>query len=114
MCYLYGNNWKTLSHAHHSSLAFVFCVSEDVAFLQISVEFAGLLYVRDNFSKEKQTHKCNITLFSCSSTRANHLELTPELQGNTFVHTVKRFMSRCGIPARILSDNGSTFIDYLV
>ena len=91
-----------------------FRVSEDAAFSQIGIDFAGPLYVRGIYVKEKQAYKCYIALFSCCSTRAIHLELTPDLQGSTFVRTLKRFISRRGIPARSLSDNGSTFIDYNV
>ena len=44
-----------------------FRVSDDAAFSQIGVDFAGPLYVRDIYSKTKQSHKCYIALFSCAS-----------------------------------------------
>ena len=91
-----------------------FRVSDDAAFSQIGIDFAGPLFVRDIYSKDKQSHKCYIALFSCASTRAIHLELVPDLQGSTFLRALKRFMGRRGIPARILSDNGKTFTDFMV
>ena len=91
-----------------------FHVSDIVALSQSGIDFVGPLYVRGIYAKEKQAYKCYIALFSCSSTRAIHLELTPDLQGSTFIRTLQHFISRHGIPARMVSDNGSTFIDYNV
>ena len=89
-------------------------VSEDAAFSQIGIDFAGPLFVRDIYNNDNQSSKCYIALFSCASTRAIHLELVPDLRGSTFIRALKRFISRRGIPARILSDNGKTFIDCAV
>eukprot|EP00795_Rhopilema_esculentum_P011295 gene11295-21485_t len=89
-------------------------VSQDAAFSQIGIDFAGPLFVRDIYNNDNQSYKCYIALFSCASTRAIHLELVPDLRGSTFIRALKRFISRRGIPARILSDNGKTFIDCAV
>ena len=87
------------------------CVSDDAAFSQIGIDFAGPLYVRNMYGNEKQSYKCYIVLFSCASTRATHLELTADLQGTSLLHALKRFIGRRGIPSRILSDNGKTVVD---
>ena len=89
-------------------------MSDDAVFSQIGIEFAGPLYVRDIYSKDKQSYKCYIALCSCTSTRAIHLELVPDPQGSTFICTSRRFISRRGIPAQVLSDNGKTFMDCFV
>ena len=91
-----------------------FRVSEDAAFPQIGVDFAGPLYVRNVYGNDKQSCKCYIVLFSCASTRAIHLELAPDLQGSSFIRALKCFIGRRGIPARILSDNDKTFTDHAV
>ena len=91
-----------------------FRVSDDAAFSQLGVDFAGPLYVRDVYGNSKQSHKCYVVVFSCASTRAIHLEIIPDLQGSSFIRALKRFMGRRGIPARILSDNGKTFLDRAV
>ena len=91
-----------------------FRVSEDVAFSQITVDFAGPLFVRNIYGKDKETSKCYIALFTCTSTRAVHLELVPDLHATSFIRALKRFISRRGIPTLIVSDNGKTFIDYSV
>ena len=66
-----------------------FRVSDDAAFSQIGIDFAGPLYVRDIYSKDRQSYKCYIALFSCASTRAIHSELVPDLQGSTFIRALK-------------------------
>ena len=63
-----------------------FRVSEDIAFSQIGVDFTVPLYVRNVYGNDKQSCKCYIVLFSCASTRAIHLELTPDLQGSSFIY----------------------------
>ena len=52
--------------------------------------------------------------FTCTSTRAVHLELVPDLHATSFIRALKRFISRRGIPTLIVSDNGKTFVDYSV
>ena len=56
-------------------------------------------------------YKCYIALFTCASTRAIHLELTPDLSTNSFIRVLKRFIGRRGFPGLIISDNGTTFKD---
>ena len=54
-------------------------------------------------------YKSCIAVFTCASTRAIHLELTPDLAGDGFIRVMKRFMGRRGIPTFILSDNSKKF-----
>ena len=56
-------------------------------------------------------YKCYIALFTCASTRAIHLELTPDLSANSFIRVLKRFIGRRGFPGLIISDNGTTSKD---
>ena len=48
-------------------------------------------------------------LFTCCVVRAVHLDLVPDMTATTFLRSLKRFVSRKGIPSKILSDNGKTF-----
>ena len=48
-------------------------------------------------------------LFTCASSRAIHLELTPDMSIPSFIRVVKRFVSRRGMPDRVISDNFKTF-----
>ena len=48
----------------------------------LGVDFAGpILYKRTT----KETGKAHIALFTCSSTRAVHLRLTPDLSASEFI-----------------------------
>ena len=91
-----------------------FRVSDDVAFSNIAVDFAGPLYVKNIYSDSNETHKCYIALFTCASTRAIHLELAVDLQANSFIRVLKRLIGRRGLPTRVQSDNGKTFVDKMV
>lgn len=49
-------------------------------------------------------------IFSCSLSRAVHLELVPNLETSTFLPHLKCLIARRGCPTVIYSDNGSTFV----
>ena len=91
-----------------------FRVSDDVGFSNFAVYLTGPLYVKGIYSQTKETYKCYIALFTCASTRAIHLELCVDLQASSFIRALKRLTSRRGLPVRIQSDNGKTFIDRMV
>lgn len=86
-------------------------VSDDFAFTKIGIDFAGPLYVKDIYSEDDTMNKCYIVVITCASTRAIHLELTPDLSADSFIRVMKRFIGRRGLPSMIVSDNGSTFRD---
>ena len=54
-------------------------------------------------------NKVYIVLFTCCVTRAVHLELVEDLTSQTFRRALRRFSSRRGTPALIVSDNAKTF-----
>ena len=85
------------------------CVSEDPPFTHTGVDFAGPLFVCGNSTTESDNNKCYVCLFTCASTRAVHLELTPNLTVESFLLAFRRFTSRRGLPATLMSDNGKTF-----
>lgn len=53
--------------------------------------------------------KVYVCLFTCASTRAVHLELVDSLSVISFLQAFRRFASRRGFPARLLTDNAKTF-----
>ena len=91
-----------------------FRVSDDMAFSNIAVDFAGPLYIKDIYSSSRENRKCYIALFTCASTRAIHLELAIDLQATSFIRVLKRLIGIRGIPTHIQSDNGKTFVDKMV
>ena len=86
-------------------------VSDEFAFTQVGVDFAGPLHVRDIYAKNTTLNKAYITLFTCTSSRAVHLELVSNLTAVCFLNALIRFKARRGTPALIVSDNGKTFKD---
>ena len=83
-----------------------FRVEEAPPFAHTGIDFAGPLYVTDDHNNKKVW----ICLFTCCVVRAVHLELVPDLTIPAFLRCLKRFVARQGLPIKILSDNGRTFI----
>ena len=86
----------------------LFRVMESPPFTFTGVDFAGLLYVKSGLPC-REDQKVWICLFTCAVTRAVHLEVVIDLCVSTFIRCLKRFVSRRGLPQRIVSDNGKTF-----
>ncbi|XP_042895210.1 uncharacterized protein [Parasteatoda tepidariorum] len=74
-------------------------------FATIGIDFAGSLYVRNL----KPLNTAYIALFTCSTTRAVHIELVSDLTTDKFLMALKRFVGRRGIPHTIYTDNATTF-----
>lgn len=80
-------------------------VSEDPPFSHSGIDFAGPLYISSNGTAEK-TYIC---LFTCAATRAVHLELVRDMGVESFLLCFRRFASRRGLPATLITDNAKTF-----
>ena len=61
-------------------------------------------------AKNKREKKSYILLFTCSLTRAIHLELFPDQTKEEFIRALKRLIARRGCPETIYSDNAKTFV----
>ena len=53
--------------------------------------------------------KFYICLFTCSTTRAIHLELAKDLKADTFLLLFRRFSARRSMPRHLISDNATNF-----
>jgi len=85
-------------------------VSEDPPFTHTGLDFAGPLMFKLNCSnRDSPTEKAYVCLFTCASTRGVHLELTRSLTVEDFLLAFRRFTSRRGVPAVLISDNAKTF-----
>ncbi len=78
-------------------------IQESSAFEITGVDFAGPLFVSD------KSEKVYIALFTCSVTRAVHLELVSNLTAENYLLAFRRFISRRGLCQVIYSDNAKTF-----
>ena len=96
------NGFLTLPSLHLPK----FRIEDGPPFLNIGLDFAGPLFVRN---KSENSAKCYISLFTCATTRAVHLELTEGLDVENFLRAFRRFATRRGLPRMILSDNAKTF-----
>ena len=77
------------------------------AFQVIGVDYAGPIPYRTAKNRERKSY---ILLYTCSLSRAIHLELLPDLTTTEFIHSLKKFIARRGRPRKIYSDNGKTFV----
>ena len=82
-----------------------FRVSEAPPFSHVGVDFAGPLYTKGD---QDTMSKCYIVLFSCCITRAVHLELICDLTAFSFIHVLRKFCARRGMPNLIIFDNAKT------
>lgn len=78
-------------------------------FLTSGVDFASPLKLRAAKGRGRASHKGYICLFVCTATRAVHLEAVSDLTTAAFLAAFKRFVSRQGRCATLLSDNGTNF-----
>lgn len=85
-------------------------VSSAPAFHNAGVDYAGPFTLKDRKGRGCKTYKGYICLFICLATKAIHLELVSNLPTENFILALRRFISRCGRPAKISSDNGKNFI----
>ena len=79
-------------------------VTEARLFQVSAFDFAGPV-----FSVDSPKQKLYILLFTCSVTRAVHLELTESMTVNDFVLAFRRFAARRGIPSVVYCDSFRTF-----
>ena len=77
------------------------------AFEVIGTDFAGPLKYKQ---RKKSEGKAYLAIFSCSLSRAVHLELLSSMETSHFITCLKRLIPRRGRPRVIYSDNGGTFI----
>ena len=87
-----------------------FKVDIDFPYSHTGVDYLGPLYVRNIYgSKKRDLYKCRIVLYTCASTRAVSLDIVPDASCQSFIRSLKRFISRYGIPKLFISDNAKTF-----
>ena len=80
-------------------------VSEMKPFSVVGVDYTGSLTVIE----KGQYNKVYICLFTCTVTRAVHLELVEDCTATSFIRAFRRFVGRRSCPKLIISDNASTF-----
>ena len=85
-------------------------VADAPPFTNTGVDYAGPLYVKIKRPEaDGSTLKAYISMFTCASTRAVHLELVEDCSADQFLLAFRRFVSRRGVPRLMLSDNAKNF-----
>ena len=73
----------------------------------VGMDYAGPFVYKLSRNREAKAY---LILYSCSLTRALHLEILPDQTAENFIPSLKRLIARKGRPKVIYSDNGSTFL----
>ena len=81
-------------------------VKEEHAFSSIGIDFAGPLFVQETSGESKKAY---VTIFTCRTFRAVHLDFVPDLTAETFLLCLRRFVSHHGTPTLVVTDNANTF-----
>ncbi|XP_061724911.1 uncharacterized protein LOC133530870 [Cydia pomonella] len=74
------------------------------------VDFAGPFSILNKKGRGAKVSKCYLCLFVCFFTKAVHLEVVSDLSTNSFILSLRRFISRRGKPKTIYCDNGTNFV----
>ena len=61
------------------------------------------------YSTNELLAKVHVVLYTCATTRAIHLDLVPDTSALSFIKSLKRFISRRGIPYHTISNNATCF-----
>ena len=75
-------------------------------FTYSGMDMFGPFYIKDGRKQPKRF----VTLFTCLSSRAIHLESTISMDADSFIQALRRFMARRGTVREITSDNGKNFV----
>ena len=78
------------------------------AFNLSSVDYAGPFLTKQGRGKSRA--KRYLCLFTCMEIRAVHLEISFNLDTDSFLNAFFRFVSRRGLPSEMWSDNGTNFV----
>lgn len=79
-------------------------------FANTGIDYCGPIELKMSKGRSPKTCKGYISIFVCMAVKAVHLEVVSDLTAETFLAAFKRFASRRGIPSKIYSDNGTTFV----
>ena len=79
-------------------------------FFTTGIDYAGPFILKKGYTRKPQLIKSWLAVFVCFATKAVHLEVVSDMTTEAFLATLKRFVSRRGLPHAIHTDNGSNFV----
>ena len=101
-------NARPFKYPGHSEIPAI-RFDERYPFVASCVDYLGPLYCSPVRGRKEEACKAHVVLYTCFSTRAVILDVVHSADANTFVNSLRRFISRRGCPAVMVSDNGSSF-----
>ena len=81
-------------------------ITTTAPFTHCGVDMFGPFNVKEKRAERKRF----VALFTCFSSRAIHLEVTSNMDTDSFILALRRFLARRGAVASIRSDNGTNFV----
>ena len=81
-------------------------VIDELLFSRVGVDCFGPLMVKYRRAEVKR-YGC---IFTCLSSRAVHIEISHQLDVDSFINAFRRFISRQSNPREVYSDNGRNFV----
>jgi len=79
-------------------------------FTKVGVDYCGPIFMRDRVRRNSKQYKAYVAIFVCMATKAIHIELVEDMTTQAFIGSLRRLISRRGIPSEIYSDNGRNFV----
>ena len=76
-------------------------------FENVGVDYSGPIVITK--TEDNEPRKVYICLFTCTATRAVHLDVALDMTAESFLGILRRFCSTWSVPKQIISDNGSNF-----
>ena len=73
----------------------------------VGIDYTGAILIRDGTTNDLV--KVYVCLFTCTSSRAVHLELARDMSASTFISLFRRFCARYSTPRLVISDNSTSF-----
>ena len=90
-----------------------FRCQRSLPFQTTGVDYLGPLLVKPTYNSAESNNeflaKVHIALYTCATTPAVHLDLVPDTSASSFIKSLKRFISRRGIPYLMISNNATCF-----
>ena len=85
-------------------------VTASPPFSTTGLHFAGHFLIKKGHNRQTMIIKSYVCVFGCFSSKTGHLDLVSDLITEVFLAALRRFVSRCGLPTQIYSDNGTNFV----
>nr|XP_033204786.1 uncharacterized protein LOC117165516 [Bombus vancouverensis nearcticus] len=86
-------------------------ITESRPFTNVGIDYCGPFYIKEERrDRNRRKIKTYAAIFVCLATKAVHVELVSDLTTDAFLAALRRFISRRGYCATILTDNGTNFV----